>query len=229
MTIFPTYNEDDIFMSLAKRQKLENHDEYINCNFDFGLVSLTESLWSNSIFIPTDLRSRMSQQMFEALIFVQEKHRFWDVALVSRAINMANTVLARIPMEEMDEYEQDRQSRARTSRHPIWLKVCQFWYSAERPVMSDSLNLRNGMCMRLVYLLCLNDVGVWNHSQVIKKFHIIQTHTWWLCINDVKFLLADGFGSMVPFNQMSIWGWMGPFNKVSVCMQSVAGEVNEIT
>lgn len=103
---FRASSGDNIGERLVKRRRKEPIKEsYVNCDFILGSVAKKEGLWSNAKYISRDSRSRLSPQMFEALLFLKENIRFWDAKLVSRATNMAKSSRSKKKLEEMESYE----------------------------------------------------------------------------------------------------------------------------
>lgn len=63
-------------------------DEYVDCSFILGSVAVVERLWSLSGHILTPERSRMLPINLEALLFLKENKRYWDVHLVQKALDL---------------------------------------------------------------------------------------------------------------------------------------------
>lgn len=75
---------------LAKRRKLSERDEsYNDCQFILGSAAHVERLWSVSKYVLTEHRMSMTPQLFEAIVFLRENERFWDMQLVAESIGLA--------------------------------------------------------------------------------------------------------------------------------------------
>ena len=88
-----------------KRRKQEtsdnNEDIYMNVDSICGSAAEVERLWSIAKYILTDQRKSMTPQMFEALLFLKINERFWDLALVQKAMHM--TVTQRVAKNIADD------------------------------------------------------------------------------------------------------------------------------
>ncbi len=87
-------------MTQRRRKKApSSSDEFIHCDFILGSVAEVERLWSLAKYVLTDDRRQMTFQLFEALVFLEMNHRFWDARLVSEAIGCARSERAKARMD----------------------------------------------------------------------------------------------------------------------------------
>jgi hypothetical protein len=66
---------------------------FVNCDFIYGSAAEVERLWSICSNILTDQRKGMTPQLFEAIVFLKQNHRFWDASTVAKAMVMAKGVM----------------------------------------------------------------------------------------------------------------------------------------
>jgi hypothetical protein len=72
---------------------------YVNCDFIYGSAAEVEHLWSICSHILTDERKGMTPQLFEALVFLKQNHRFWDASTVAKAMSMAKGAMTQKQIE----------------------------------------------------------------------------------------------------------------------------------
>ncbi len=70
---------------LRKKRKVEEGSTYIDCRFILGSVSEIERMWSRAKYVLSDQRSRLTPELFEAILFLKLNSRFWNPLLVSKA------------------------------------------------------------------------------------------------------------------------------------------------
>ena len=84
---------------------------YTDCRFIFGSATRTERLFSHYKYIKTEIRNRLTPQLFEAITFLKSNREIWENSqqLISRAISMSKMENSRAykRMEE-DETEEKR-------------------------------------------------------------------------------------------------------------------------
>ncbi len=85
-----TFSTNNISERMAKRRKRdEETSSYIDCNFILGSIAEVERVFSFAKYLLSDTRRCMTPQLFEALMFLKINSRFWDAALVEKAIGEA--------------------------------------------------------------------------------------------------------------------------------------------
>ena len=67
----------------------KSDSDYINANFILGSCAEVERLWSLAKFVLTDERSRMTPQLFEAILFLKVNKDWWGQFEVIEAMRMA--------------------------------------------------------------------------------------------------------------------------------------------
>ena len=75
-------------MERFKEHKLNNTDEYGNCDFVFRSAAVVERLWSVGNNILEDKRMRTTPVLFEAILLLRFNHCLWDLSTVRDAIMM---------------------------------------------------------------------------------------------------------------------------------------------
>ena len=84
------------FMALLKKRKMETEQKgsaYINLSFiPTGSVDV-ETSFSSAKYIATDQRSRLLPVTLETLMFLKHNRRFWSVAQVHEALQLADNIL----------------------------------------------------------------------------------------------------------------------------------------
>ena len=78
--------------SLKKRQKvLESESEYIDSRFVLGSSAECERLFSMARYVFCENCRSISPLVLESILFLKLNERFWDIELVSHAINTGRT------------------------------------------------------------------------------------------------------------------------------------------
>ena len=62
---------------------------YKNVGFICGSAAEVERLWSICKYILTNVRSRMTPNLFEALVFLKVNHEYWDTRSVQLAYDQS--------------------------------------------------------------------------------------------------------------------------------------------
>ena len=103
----------DLLKNNLKRKISNTKDEdlYIDCRFIFGSAVRAEKLFSHCKYIITEIRNRLTPQLFEAITFLNSNRELWENSqqLISRAISMSKIENSRAykRMEE-DETEEKK-------------------------------------------------------------------------------------------------------------------------
>ena len=79
---------------------------YKNVDFVLGSAAEVERLWSVARYVITDLRSRLSPVMFEALLFLKVNKDYWDKYLVAEAIKLVTSAKYEEKLKRLNEQEE---------------------------------------------------------------------------------------------------------------------------
>ena len=79
---------------------------YKNVDFILGLAAEVDRLWSIARYVITDLRSRLSPVMFEALLFLKVNKDYWDKYLVAEAIKLVTSAKYEEKLKRLNEQEE---------------------------------------------------------------------------------------------------------------------------
>jgi hypothetical protein len=103
-TASPENMKDRIKRMLGDSKDEGYTDKYHDCSFIYASSAQVERLWSIAKHVLMG-RMRMTPQLFEALLYLKENRRFWDDAMVKKAIDEARSerIAKRISEEEQED------------------------------------------------------------------------------------------------------------------------------
>ena len=90
--------------SFKRRKKNKSHD-YGNCNFILGSAAVVERLWSIADRIIDGNRARTSPSLMEAMLFLRENRKFWDIDVIQEAFHKTPSLRVTENLEEDNDFE----------------------------------------------------------------------------------------------------------------------------
>ena len=86
------------------RNKNKSHD-YGNCNFILGSATVVERLWSIADRIIDGNQARTSPSLMEAMLFLRENRKFWDIDVIQEAFHKTPSLRVTENLEEDKDFE----------------------------------------------------------------------------------------------------------------------------